>query len=123
MLKEKAAALMTKFPSVKVDVVPIKNHFFGESITVAGLVTGQDLIAQLKEHGTGDLVLIPMTMLRSGEDVFLDDVHVSDAEKALGVPFFAAECDGESLVRALLGKRKTTGPEQFRPYELKEKYE
>ena len=123
MLKEKAAALMTKFPSVKVDVVPIKNHFFGESITVAGLVTGQDMIAQLKGHGTGDLVLIPMTMLRSGEDVFLDDVHVSDTEKALGVPFFAVECDGESLVRALLGKRKTTGPEQFRPYELKEKYE
>ena len=80
----------------------------------------QDMIGQLKGRDNGDMVLIPKTMLRSGEDVFLDDLHVPDAEKALGVPFYASDCDGESLVRALLGKEKKTPGRLFRPYEPEE---
>ena len=120
VIRDKCAALCAKFPAVRAEVVPIVNHFFGEGVTVAGLITGQDLIAQLKGRDVGDMVLIPKTMLRSGEDVFLDDLHVTDAEKALGVPFLASDCDGASLVRALLGKNKPHSHTQFRPYEPKE---
>ena len=67
-------------------VVAIQNDFFGRSITVAGLVTGQDLIAQLKSRDLGEEVLIPDVMLRYHEDVFLDDVTLPQAEEALGVP-------------------------------------
>ena len=67
-------------------VVAIQNDFFGRSITVAGLVTGQDLITQLKSRDLGEEVLIPDVMLRYHEDVFLDDVTLPQAEEALGVP-------------------------------------
>ncbi len=120
VIRDKCAALTAKFPSVRVEVVPIVNHFFGEGVTVAGLITGQDMIAQLKGRDNGDVVFVPKTMLRSGEDVFLDDLHVTDAEEALQVPFFATDCDGASLVRALLGKDKRLSRTYFRPYEPKE---
>ena len=121
VIRDKCLALCAKFPQVNVEVVPVVNRFFGEGVTVAGLLTGQDMIAQLKERGTGEEILIPKTMLRSGEDVFLDDLHVPDAEEALGVPVSAVDCDGASLVRALLGKEKQHSHTKFRPYEPKEK--
>ena len=65
-------------------VYRVVNHFFGETINVAGLITGQDLIAQLKGKDLGERLLIPANMLRSGEQVFLDDVTVAQAEAALG---------------------------------------
>ncbi len=123
VIRDKCAALCEKFPSVRVDVVPVVNHFFGEGVTVAGLLTGQDVIARLKERDNGDVIFIPKTMLRSGEDVFLDDLHVGDAEEALGVPIYATDCDGESLVRALLEKEKKEPRRLFRPYEPKENEE
>lgn len=123
VIRDKCAALCEKFPSVKVDVVPVVNRFFGEGVTVAGLLTGQDVIARLKERDNGDVIFIPKTMLRSGEDVFLDDLHVGDAEEALGVPIYATDCDGESLVRALLNKEKKEPRRLFRPYEPKENEE
>ena len=123
VIRDKCAALCEKFPSVRVDVVPVVNRFFGEGVTVAGLLTGQDVIARLKERDNGDVIFIPKTMLRSGEDVFLDDLHVGDAEEALGVPIYATDCDGESLVRALLEKEKKEPRRLFRPYEPKENEE
>ncbi|MBO4411884.1 MAG: DUF512 domain-containing protein, partial [Lachnospiraceae bacterium] len=120
VIRDKCAALSAKFPSVRIEVIPVVNHFFGEGVTVAGLLTGQDMIAQLKGRDNGDVIFIPKTMLRSGEDVFLDDLHVGEAEEALGVPVFATDCDGESLVRSLLGKEKKAAKRLFRPYEPKE---
>ena len=123
VIRKKCEALCEKFPSVKVEVIPVVNRFFGEGVTVAGLLTGQDIIDQLKGRISGEELLIPKTMLRSGEDVFLDDLHVSDVEEALGVPVYATDCDGESLVRTLLGKEKRASRQLFRPYEPKENEE
>ena len=74
-----------KYPLVKADVFEIKNDFFGHSVTVAGLVTGKDLISQLKAKLHAETLIIPSVMLRSEGDVFLDDVSLEDVEKALSV--------------------------------------
>ena len=74
-----------KYPLVKADVFEIKNDFFGHSVTVAGLVTGKDLISQLKDKPHAETLIIPSVMLRSEGDIFLDDVSLEDVEKALSV--------------------------------------
>lgn len=86
-------------------VVAIVNDFFGHSIDVAGLITGRDLIAQLEGKPLGQRLLIPVNMLRHGGDVFLDDLHVSDVEKALGVPVTVVEQDGFDLLDAMLDRK------------------
>ncbi len=87
-------------PSLKAVVCPIVNRFFGERITVAGLITGQDLIEQLQGQ-QADRLLIPACMLRREEDCFLDDVTVRDVEQALGIPVQVVAVDGASLWDAL----------------------
>lgn len=80
------------------------NCFFGETITVSGLITGRDLIEQLKGRALGERLLIPDSMLRAGERIFLDDVTVEQVEEALGVPVTALTADsGFDLVDAILG--------------------
>ena len=86
-------------------VIAIANDFFGHTIDVAGLITGRDLIAQLRGKDLGGRLLIPVNMLRHGGDVFLDDLHVSDVEKALGVPVTVVEQDGFDLLDAMLGRK------------------
>ncbi|MCD7948164.1 MAG: DUF512 domain-containing protein [Oscillospiraceae bacterium] len=83
-------------------VYPIINHFFGESITVSGLITGQDLIAQLAGQPLGSRLLIPVNMLRHGQDVFLDDVTLAQVRDALGVPVLPVPQDGYALCCAML---------------------
>ncbi len=96
------------FPNTSVTVYPIRNDFFGEHITVSGLITGQDLIRQLKaqvDQGAdlGDELLIPVNMLRSGERVFLDDYTLDDVERELQIKTRIVWESGEDLVRAQLG--------------------
>ena len=96
-----------KFPGIKIHVCPIRNDFFGETITVSGLVTGQDLVAQLLERqkageDLGKVLLIPSTMIRSGDQVFLDDMSVAEAEKALGMRLVPVESGGADFVNAVL---------------------
>ncbi|MBD5152550.1 MAG: DUF512 domain-containing protein [Oscillibacter sp.] len=86
-------------------VIAIRNDFFGHTIDVAGLITGQDLITQLKGKELGGRLLIPVNMLRHGGDVFLDDLHVSDVERELGVPVTVVEQDGFDLLDAMLGRK------------------
>lgn len=83
-------------------VYPITNRFFGEKITVSGLITGQDLIAQLKGQDLGEKLLISSSMLDSTGSVFLDDLTVEDIEAALGVPVVAVNSDGYELLDELL---------------------
>ena len=86
------------------NVYPVLNCFFGETITVSGLITGRDLIEQLKGRALGERLLIPDSMLRAGERIFLDDVTVEQVEEALGVPVTALTADsGFDLVDAILG--------------------
>ncbi len=105
LLSELAEAAMERFPSVKINVFEIKNTFFGETITVAGLVTGGDLIAQLEPHKDklGEALLIPKTMLKADEPVFLDNITVREAEEALGVKIVPVGEEPEDLIEALLG--------------------
>lgn len=82
-------------------VFPVENHFFGETVDVAGLVTGGDLIGQLSGKDLGARLLLPANMLRHGEDMFLDDVKLSEAEKALNVLISVVEQDGYALFDAI----------------------
>ena len=92
-----------KCGTIQGTVYPIVNRFFGETITVAGLVTGGDLIQQLRGKDLGSRLLIPASMLRAGEKVFLDDVSTDDVERELGVPVTAVPQDGYALLDAFLG--------------------
>ena len=84
-------------------IIAIRNDFFGENVTVAGLVTGQDLIAQLKGEDLGDVLCLPNVMFRAGEEVFLDDLTKTDAEKALDVPIVILKNGPDALIHALRG--------------------
>ncbi len=90
----------------KGNVYPIVNHFLGESITVSGLVTGGDLIAQLKGRDLGERLLIPINMLRHGEDVFLDDVTLADVARELNVEVVTVDQDGFDLCDAIFEIRE-----------------
>ena len=91
-------------------VYPILNRFFGETITVAGLVTGRDLIDQLRGQPLGERLLIPANMLRAGERVFLDDVTLDDVERELGVPVIPVAQDGYELLDAMCGIQTAPPP-------------
>lgn len=93
------------YPHIKVDVVAVKNRFFGEKITVSGLLTGQDLKAQLAGLPLGERLLLPCNMLRDGENVFLDDCTVEELEQSLGVPVTVVDADGTSLVETIINKK------------------
>ncbi|MFR4758467.1 MAG: DUF512 domain-containing protein [Evtepia gabavorous] len=84
-------------------IYPIVNHFFGETITVAGLLTGQDLLAQLRGKDLGTRVLLPQNTLRHGETVFLDDMTLEELSQGLGVPVVPVNQDGFDLFEAVFG--------------------
>lgn len=102
-LREMADAFMKEFPGYEVEVVDIRNDFFGEKITVSGLITGQDLLAQTKTRELGNALAIPCNMLRMGERVFLDDITVEDVEKTLQVPVLIVKSSGLALLEAMFG--------------------
>ncbi|MDO5298611.1 MAG: DUF512 domain-containing protein [Clostridia bacterium] len=89
-------------PGVQIAVKPIVNRFFGETVTVSGLITGQDLVAQLRDE-EADEILITASMLREGEDIFLDDMTLDQAQSALGIRITPVPDDGADLLYALRG--------------------
>ena len=103
LMRKLAAKFICLHPDIKVNVYQIRNDFFGEMITVSGLLTGQDLKAQLTGQELGDVLLLPCNLLRSGEEVFLDDVTLSELENALQVPIHIVKSDGQCLYEELLG--------------------
>ena len=94
--------LVERLGSEKIKVKKIKNTFFGENITVSGLVTGGDIIEQLKGEKLGDYLLIPISMLKHEENVFLDDMTVDDVENALNVKVVKVNNEGYELLDKLL---------------------
>ena len=113
LLTELAGELMDEFTGLQINVVPIRNDFFGETITVSGLITGQDLIKQLKEKKESGMelgdVMIPSNMLRTGELVFLDDVTTAEAEAALDVKIIINGPEGKDFVEAVLNPKYRDG--------------
>ncbi len=92
-----------KFPKLRCGVYWIRNDFFGETITVTGLITAQDIIAQLKDKKLGDELLISSAMLMHGSDVFLDDLTVGDVERELDIKIRAVQNDGYELLDSIMG--------------------
>ncbi len=103
-IQQMAEEMMKRFSGLCIRVYQITNYFFGEMITVTGLLTGQDIISQLKDKRLGERLLLPQNTLRSGETVFLDDVTVSDVEKALQVKVDIVKSSGYDFVNAILGE-------------------
>jgi len=97
ILKEAEAKL-----GISINVYDVKNEFFGETITVAGLLTAGDIIKQLKGRISEKTALIPSSMLKAGEDVFLDDVTVSELQEALGVKIRVCSYTGEDLISTII---------------------
>ena len=98
-----ADRLMSCVHGLDIRVHRIVNHFFGESVTVAGLLTGADVSRQLAGKDLGDELLFPAVMLRADGDVFLDDMTPQELSQRLGVPTRPSKSDGFELVKALLG--------------------
>ena len=98
--------MMERFPYLTIHVYAVINHFFGERITVSGLLTGQDIISQLQGKKLGERILLPQNVLRSGEDYFLDDITVSELEKTLQVKADIVKSSGYDFVNTIL---KRTG--------------
>lgn len=101
-IRRYADEIQKKYPNVEIAGYEIQNHFFGEKITVSGLLTGQDLMAQLGGKELGEYLLLPCNLLRSGENVFLDDKTVEEVEEALKVPVKVVEESGADFVAAVL---------------------
>ena len=109
VIKDFADKLMGAFSKLSINVYCIKNDFFGETITVSGLITGQDLIKQLKEkkalgNDLGDTLIIPGNMLRTGEKVFLDDITTDDVEQECDIKVTAVETNGYHFIEAILNR-------------------
>ncbi len=94
--------LHAKFPQITVNVIAIRNDFYGESVTVAGLLTGLDILAQLKDKNLGEAVLLSEACLRY-DDAFLDDMTREQLSGALGVPVVRTAIDGYTLLDTILG--------------------
>ncbi|SDM89399.1 DUF512 domain-containing protein [Acetanaerobacterium elongatum] len=102
-LVELVDELKEKWHNLTCNVIPIRNDFFGHTITVAGLVTGGDLLEQLKGYNLGEELLLPEVMLRYEQDRFLDDITVKQAEQALSIPIHVVKGGGAGLLRAICG--------------------
>lgn len=101
-MKKIMAMINEKFPNITINTQPIKNNFFGGGVNVSGLVTGGDLINQLKGKNIGERLIIPSSMLRFENDLFLDDVSTDDVERELNVELVAVNNNGADLVNAII---------------------
>ena len=102
-IEKMARSMEESFPNLKIHVYSITNEFFGEMITVSGLLTGQDIEKQLKGKSLGNRLLLPQNVLRSGEEVFLDDFTKTDLENSLQVPINIVKSSGCDFINCILG--------------------
>ena len=127
-LKKQIEKITAAFPQKHVKLYGIRNEFFGERITVAGLLTGQDIVKQLADKELGGRLLLPVCMFRNGEEVFLDDLTRTQVQNTLQVPVNIVKSSGQDLVEAILRlPRAQDGPScdeecgaAYQGYELKE---
>ncbi len=103
ILAKLATKAMEKWDNFDCQIFGIENKFFGEYITVSGLVTGKDLIEQLKGKDLGEFLLIPNVMLKTDSNIFLDDITIDDVEEALSVKVLPVNNDGFELLEKMLG--------------------
>ncbi len=94
--------LMKLYPKLQIDVHEIINHFFGENITVTGLLTGKDICEQLKDRELGDRLYLPENLLKADEDILLDDMTLKELENTLQIPISIVKSSGEDFVHSVL---------------------
>ena len=102
-VKQMAIELEARVEGLEVEVYKIINNFFGETITVSGLLTGKDISEQLVGKELGELLLFPENALRAGEDIFLDDMTPEELSKRLGVAVAPSRNSGEGFICDVLG--------------------
>ena len=90
----------------EVRVIPVPNRFFGETVTVTGLLTGRDVLAALTPEvcAGADAILLCSVMLRHERDLFLDDMHIDEFRARMPLPVRLTDCDGQALYDALRGR-------------------
>lgn len=98
--------IQKQFPQIEASLYCIENHFYGPEITVTGLLTGQDIINQLQDKPLGDYLMLPNVLLRSGEEVLLDDITVNQIQNALQTPIRIVQSDGKSFVDAIITNKE-----------------
>jgi putative radical SAM enzyme (TIGR03279 family) len=104
IMQEAIESIKGKIPELNIAVTAISNDFFGHSVKVSGLITGQDIIAQIKgkiQSEVENILLIPDSMLRRDEEVFLDDITITDIEKQLGIKMYVCQQDGSDLIEKI----------------------
>lgn len=103
-IRRMAQEMTEDFPGLEIHVYAIRNDFFGEMITVSGLLTGQDILAQLQDKPLGRRLLLPRNVLRSGETVFLDDLTLEELKNTLQVEINIVKSSGYDFIDAVLGR-------------------
>ncbi|HBN04170.1 MAG TPA: radical SAM protein, partial [Bacteroidales bacterium] len=96
-MKSISDKIMNKINGLNLKIVPIKNDFFGHSITVSGLVTGQDLINQLRSYDATEAIIVPKSMFKKGEEIFLDNITKEDVEKELNKKVIPLDISGKEF--------------------------
>ena len=96
------AMQLSEITGIDIRVKPIKNNFFGGEVNVSGLVVGGDIIEQLKDEEKADVLIIPQSMLRDDDELFLDDTTVADVEEALGMKVISVINDGYEFIEKII---------------------
>ena len=99
-----AKLIMKEFEGLKIDVHMISNEFFGETITVAGLITASDIEKQLKDKNLGQELIIPRSMMKADEDIFLDNITLDELKQRLKIEIIISEVEGRDFIDKLLGR-------------------
>ena len=108
-MKMCATKVKEKFPNVTIHVYPVVNHFFGEEVTVTGLLTGQDIVSTLKQQKKlGKILLIAENMLKCGEEVFLDDYTLDQLKNELDMPVLVMPNEGQEWLEKILHAKGET---------------
>ena len=100
--------LKQKYSNLTVRIYPIINYFFGERITVAGLITGQDILSQLKDKELGSRLLLPQNAFRNNDTILLDDMYAEDLEKKLDIPVTIVGTSGQEFINGILNIKENT---------------
>lgn len=101
-IRETCQKIEAIYPKARIDVHVIINHFFGETITVSGLLTGRDIVAQLKGKDLGDTLFLPQNLLKADEDILLDDMTLTGLEEALQADISVVQSSGDAFVQGIV---------------------
>ena len=109
-----AEQIRSRYPNMDLQVVCITNHFFGERITVTGLLTATDILEQLKDRDLGDWIVMPSVVLKADEDIFLDDISLEDVQRTLQVPIHIVKSNGMGFIQSVVEEEITHRPGRMR---------